>query len=205
MKQVMTCHCGKEIEFDVPDSFNIADEPRLIEEIIDGSFMELECESCGAKLRPDIPLLFERISTTEGKIRLRYIPEPQRTRYLGSKLSEDDVERWAIGYEELREKFLIFSHQLDDRLIEFIKFLLLEKAESAENVRIVLAEIEEDHYTFYIHGLREQEVGISKIPRSLYQKVLASLTERMQNEVYSQIAEPPYVSINKISLEEEDL
>lgn len=203
MKHELVCYCGKTVEYDTPERIDVAQEPETVDKIIDGSFMTLVCDSCGAELKPEVSVLFEAVSTPFGRLSIEYMPELDRTKYYAGK-RESSADRLAIGFPELREKFLIFSHEMDDRAVEILKFLLREKAENSENLKILLGEIRENEIHFYLYGLKEEEVGISKVPISLYQKVVASLDERLQSEVYAQICEPPYVSINKILIEEDD-
>lgn len=203
MKRRITCHCGNTVEYSFPGKIDASRKPEVVEEILENTFLRLSCEKCGAELKPDFSMLFENVDSPIGKIRIHYLPEIERTLFLAGKI-DTSCERIVIGYPELREKFLIFRENLDDRGIEIMKFLLLEKAAVSGDLTILLQEFDGVSFTFYLYGLKEREVGISRIPLSLYEKVISTYDERVRtDEVYRQVSEAPYVSINKISLEEE--
>lgn len=203
MKRRITCHCGNTVEYNFPGRIDISKKPNIAEEILENTFLRVTCDKCGADLKPDFSMIFENVPSPMGKICIHYLPEIERTLFLAGKI-DTSCERIVIGYPELREKFLIFREDLDDRAIEILKFLLLEKAESSGDLTILLQEADGETLAFYLYGLKEGEVGVSRIPLSLYEKVISTYDERARvDEVYRQISDTPYVSINKISLEEE--
>ena len=91
---------------------------------------------------------------------------------------------------------------MDERAIETIKLFLLQKS-GAEDVRILYDHQEGDKLIFHISGIREDKVAIAPIPMTLYETIVASLEERRQSEEFSYLYTPPYISINKMSTEEE--
>ncbi len=203
MQRKITCHCGNIVEYSFPERIDISQSPEFISQILENTFLQITCGSCGEVLKPDLPMIFNNVDTPLGELCIEYIPELERTSYLIGNL-DTSCERIVIGYPELREKFMIFNHKMDDRAVEILKFFLLEKAESQDNVTILLQDIDREQLSFYLYGLKEGEVGLSRVPLSLYEKVNSTYDERVKNdEVYRQISQPPYISINKISLEEE--
>jgi hypothetical protein len=201
MKRELTCHCGETVEADFPEEVDISSMPETIEEILNGSFLSVTCGSCGELLKPEFST---HIYDSGGRLNLYYLPELERTRYLAGKV-ETDADRVAIGFPELREKILMFSRGLDDRAVEILKFMLLEKIEDPDQADITLVELSErDELVFHIEGIKEDEVGVSKVPMDLYNKIWNSLDERLQEEPFSSIAEGQYVSIHKISIEDEE-
>ena len=201
MQRETLCYCGHTVKHDFPERIDLSKEPDAIEEILDGTFLQISCDACGQILKPDFPLLLEHVPSPTGSLSVEYFPEPDRVRVMAGKVSSQ-ADRVVIGYPELREKIFIFKSLLDDRVVEILKFLLLEKAGTEASLTILLEECTDEQLSFYIYGLKEQEVGLTNLSMEIYQKVLARLDEGMQNEAYVQITEPPYVSINKISLEE---
>ena len=201
MQRETLCYCGHTVSHDFPERLDLSKERGAVDEILDGTFLQITCDACGEVLKPDFPILLEKVPYPAGTLSIEYFPEPERVRYLSGKLSSQ-ADRVVIGYPELREKIFIFKSLLDDRAVEILKFLLLEKADTADPLTILLEDCTDEQLSFYIYGLKEKEVGVTTLPMDIYQKVLETLDERMQNEVYAQITDPPYVSINKISLEE---
>jgi len=203
MKRKITCHCGNIVDYSFPEKIDVFKKPALVDGILENTFLQVACDSCGAELKPDFSMIFEQVTGPSGKICIHYLPEVERTLFLAGKI-DTPCERIVIGYPELREKLLMFRESLDDRAVEILKFLLLEKAQSRENLTILLQEKKDAYLTFHLYGLKEGEVGISRVPLSLYEKVISTYDERVKtDEVYGQITKAPYVSINKISLEEE--
>jgi CpXC motif protein len=200
MQRETLCYCGNTVTHDYPEKLDVS-ESGTIDSILEGTFLEVTCDSCGATLKPDFPVLLEQVPSPFGYITVEYFPEPERVRYLSGKI-KSRADRVVIGYPELREKIMIFHGQLDDRAVEILKFLLMEKADTTDTLSILLEQIGDQELSFYIYGLKEKEVGVTGIPSTLYQRVFESLDERMKDEVFAQITQPPYISINKITLEE---
>jgi len=195
---------------DLPDTIDLSEEPQFIQQILEGAFMQVTCDSCGKILKPEFPVHFLNIKIADQLLDLDYIPELERSQYFRDKI-ETSAQRVAIGYPELREKILVSAHSLDDRALEILKFLLLENAldhdlsnHSFSDLSIILNAVEEDKLTLYIYGLKETEVAVPKVSLELYHKVVDGLSDRLDNELYAEIVRPPYVSINKISIEAED-
>lgn len=201
MKREIQCHCGNTIETDFSEEIDLVKHPETIDEIINGTFMSVTCDTCGAVLKPEFRT---HIYDSSGRIDITFLPELERTAYLAGRVQADS-ERVAVGFSELREKILILKADLDDRAVEILKFLLLEKSENPEEVNIILVEIqEENELVFHLHGMKKDEVGVTSIPFHLYRKVYESLDERVAEEPYSSIAQGQYVSINKITIEDEE-
>lgn len=212
MKRDIVCHCGNTIQQDLPETIDVQQDPHVIQQILEGSFMQVTCDSCGETLKPDFPVHFINLELSGEKLEMDYLPELERTQFFRKKV-DTSAGRVVIGYPELREKMLAYAHGLDDRALEILKFLLVEKAldkdlneHSFNDITIILNNIENQQLEFYLYGLKDEEVATPRISMDLYNKVLESLPERLESELYSEIVKPPYVSINKIALvtEEED-
>ena len=210
MKRDIVCHCGNTIQQDLPDTIDVQEDPQVIQRILEGSFMEVTCDSCGETLKPDFPVHFKNLTIAGEPLDLDYLPELERSQFFRNKI-EISAQRLAIGYPELREKMLVSAHDLDDRALEILKFLLAEKAfdkdlveKSFNDIAIILNDIESNQLVFYVYGLKNEEVAVPRIDMHLYNKVLESMPERLENELYSEIVNPPYVSVNKIAIETEE-
>ncbi|WP_020612324.1 CpXC domain-containing protein [Sediminispirochaeta bajacaliforniensis] len=201
MKRSLTCHCEHMFEADIPDSYDISKTGDIEESILNGSFLSIRCPKCGTLLKPEFPVRIIGFSAgCCGYADIQFIPELERDAYLLGKRSYSGG-RIAIGMAELMEKVALHKVKLDDRAVEILKYLLLEKMEANDGVRIFFSQMEKEKIEFHIHGLRSDKIGISKIPWALYQKVEADIPKRLKEDPFREILEPPYVSVTKISME----
>lgn len=191
----ITCFCEKEIDIDYNDSYDLDSDIR--ESILDGSFLTFTCPNCDAVLKPELPIHFisHRYHTD-----ILLVPSVDRDRFLLGRTSYKATDTCAIGYEELVEKIMIIQAGLDDAIIEIIKFYMLEKINSMNEISIRLKSITEAALEFMINGLRDGETGISKINKSFYNEISEKYDSIKHEEPYSIIVEKPYISVTKIDL-----
>ena len=106
------------------------------------------------------------------------------------------------------EKFLIKRSNLDDRVLEVVKYYLLSKImedySGEKEVRILFSKREADMVIFSVLGLKEDEVGVLKVPMETVHKVESQLEEKKRQEPFSEILKAPYVSINNLYVEGSD-
>jgi len=195
----VTCVCEKTFEADIPESVDLAGEPDALEQILDGRYLTFSCPHCGHRVKPEVPL---RVTDSRKGIDMFLVPERERNRYLLGLTEYPEAGRIVIGYAELVEKLEIYRAGLDDSAIELIKYYLLAKVGAGITPAIFFRSITEDKLVFEIVGLRDDEVGVIKIGRETYDRALDELPEKRREEPYSSFLEPPYVSINKIEIEE---
>ena len=191
------CHCGHIIESGLSEDIDLSAEPDIYSSIIEGDFMTFTCPNCGNELRTETALhLFDNNSDLD----IQFIPELERSSFLSGNIPVT-AARVVIGYRELVEKIIIAGANLDDRIIEIIKFRLLEKAE-ATDISILLNEIDGENLVFHISGLKPGQTGISNIPKNIYKKLENELAELLENEDIRLFTDGPYVSVNRIYLED---
>lgn len=199
------CHCGESFESDFPNDIDLDRHPDLFDDILSGRFMNLICPHCGQELKPEFPV---RIIQGSRNLDLFYIPELERSKMLMGKLpySLPEVNRVVIGYPELIEKITIFELDLDDRIIEILKYYLLkpalEIADDEKEIRILFKDRTQNELVFHLEGIRDEEIGVTKLPVDTYNKALLNLEETINKEPFSILLTPPYVSLNKIYQEE---
>jgi hypothetical protein len=207
MKRTLVCFCEHSFETDLPESVDLGADPAVETSILEGEFMSVRCPSCGKLLKPEFPVEVREAGT--GRT-LCLIPELDRSAYfrgtLPYKLAAAD--RVVIGYEELAEKIRIRRNDFDDQVIELIKYYLLNKIlesyEGEREVRVLFSRLAEDTLVFHAVGLKDEEVGVMKVPRSMVDKVTAQLEERRKQEPYATILRGPYVSVNTLYQEESE-
>jgi len=202
LKRKLVCFCEHEFESEVPESVDLAEEPDARRAILSGDFLIIRCPSCGKALKPEFPVLVREPGQT-----FFLVPELDRVSYYRGKLGYPvrQVDRVAIGYDELVEKLRIREAGLDDRVVEVLKYYLLQKVlehyEGEREVRLLFSGLEPAGLVFHAHGLRDEEVGVLKVSRQLAEKAAAQLEAKLREEPFAQILAGPYVSINKLATE----
>ena len=201
MKRKLVCFCEAKFEADIPTSVNFSKDPKIEESIMQGKFMTATCPACGKLIKPEFPV---RIIDPSRGMDIFFVPELDRMSFLRNKLKYKvaDSKRVVIGYDELVEKILLFKYDLNDQVIEIIKYYLLEKAlEDSEpdmEVRILFHGKEDNSLIFHAKGLRKSEVGVLRVDMGMIEKVALQVENKKNEEPFSTILEGPYVSINKL-------
>jgi hypothetical protein len=207
MKRRIVCFCEHGFDAEVPDSVDLGKQPEVEREIVDGEFLSIHCPNCGKVLKPEFPVLIE---DPQAENSIYFIPELDRSAFFRGSLSYSlrEANRVAIGYEELVEKFLLKRYELDDRVVEIVKYFLLSKImeDESEGQEVRLLFSKKDAHTVYFHvlGLKKDEVGILKVPVATVEKAASQLEEKKQQEPFSEILKAPYVSVNKLLVEGPD-
>lgn len=203
-RRTIPCYCEYNVEIDVPDEVDLSTRPSIRDEIVAGNFLSALCPNCGKLLKPEFAV---RIIDSSRNMEILLVPELERSAFLLGKsqyrLRDAVSGRVAIGYPELVEKLLVFEAGLDDRVVELIKFYLAQKTDGSQNLQIYFREKAGDRIVFHLFGLKADEVGVSRVPFSLYEKLQKELPERLQESPYDAMLAPPYVSFQKAGAEEE--
>jgi hypothetical protein len=200
--KTITCMCEKQFEADIPDTIDVAAQPGILAEIIDGTFMNVTCPACHTVLKPEFP-----VTIFDGKAdwEIRFVPELVRQENMKHppQLQGRKTMRLVIGYAELYEKMKIFAEKLDDRTVEYLKYVILskvlEKTNSEEkDIDVYYTQKQGTDLIFHIKGLKDEEVGIFKIPEDLYRKTLAEIDRRAAEAPFCEFLSPPYVCLNRL-------
>lgn len=189
------CYCGTSFEADIKDEINLSENPEIIDQILNNNFMEFTCPACDKVLKPEYKIRFYN-----NEIDLMMIPEIERDSLLAGRIGTQS-KQVVVGFPELKEKFLIFKYNYDDKIIELIKLYLLEKTDNKPDVKFLFTKKEKEALIFNIYGLREGETGISKIPESIYNSISSNLEERLKEPGIEELLSLPYRSVNTISTE----
>ncbi len=199
----LTCHCEQTFNADIPETVNLDDSPEVIADIADGSFLTCVCPTCNATLHTDLKTRFDWPSK---KTSLVLIPEIDRFAYLSGLIPHEADAQAVIGYAELADRVAALAANLDPIAVEAIKYHLLVKsreAAGANNATIVFEKVDEGgNLEFHIHGIREGEIAVSKLPRSIYDAVKTDLAADPEKDPYPQITNGSYVSVKNILIED---
>jgi hypothetical protein len=198
----LTCMCEHKFKADFPGVVDLAEKPDTIDLILRGDFLTARCPACGKVLKLEFP--FTLLNKKAGW-EIKFIPEADRAdslKKIKSQKKSTHEQRIVIGYPELVEKLSIFKLNLDDRVIEYIKYHLLShilsKTPEEADVLLYFAEKKNNTLFFHIRGLKEDEIGISKIPMESYEKTLQSIEGKIKEEPFCDFLKPPYISVNKV-------
>ncbi|MBN1797304.1 MAG: CpXC domain-containing protein [Spirochaetales bacterium] len=198
----LTCVCEHKFKAEFQSTVDAQKNPDTIKQILKGDFLTAQCPACGKVLKLEFP--FKLINIKTGG-EMNFVPEVDRVdtlKKLKKTKKATKLERMVIGYPELVEKLTIFELNLDDRVIEYIKYHLLshvlEHSHEDKEIFISFATKKEDDLLFHIKGLKADEIGITKIPLSSYNQTLKDIEKKIEEEPYCDFLKPPYISINKI-------
>ena len=116
--------CGREFEYTMWQSINTGMK-FAIPDIISGKLFEVRCSGCGETYTMDYPILFNDMLH---KVMIHYVAEDD----VDEAIKSVALSR-ALGYRirvvtsqyDLREKTAIFNADLDDRVVELLKYLLI--------------------------------------------------------------------------------
>lgn len=199
--KTIQCNCGSEIEVNIPELYSTDTSPDLLQEILEGDFMSVRCDKCESIVKPELPA---GIRDEEYGIDIQFQPETKRMPYLSGNVEIPQAERVVFGYPELVEKVLINMKGLKDQVIETIKYFYIQKAGPGSDLTIYLDSVSSAGLTFRIHGLKNDEIGIAEIKHDFYRKIENDLESILAREELEDVLSPPYVSINKVYLGEDE-
>lgn len=118
--------CGGPLQYTMWQSINTM-MPFARNDIISGKLFEVKCEKCGQVTHVIYPILFNDL---EHQVMIQYVPPED----VESVLSSVEIitrmgsrARIVTSIEELREKAMVFESDLDDRVIEVHKLLVIRQ------------------------------------------------------------------------------
>ena len=184
------CYCDNEIEIKLKDEYLL--DAATIDSIRSGDFQSVECDRCGKNLKPELPVKFR---TDNGRL-VHFIPENERFTY-EKQYSFGSDDYCVIGYPELMEFISICESTLEKEAVELVKLQIIQKVPDPSEIKIFFNEIIDANLVFHIHGLKQNEIGVIKIPAGVYAAVKKDISSLASKEPYKSIISKPYVSIRK--------
>ncbi len=130
VKQSVSCpKCGKSIDFTMWQSIN-NEMSFAIPDIISGKLFEVECKSCGLKTYVNYPIL---VNDMDHNVMIYYtypdgVEETEKA-IVTLKKMYDGRARIVTDQASLREKVAIFNADLDDRVVEILKAIVMAQVE----------------------------------------------------------------------------
>jgi len=204
MKRKIQCFCDKVFEVEVPEEINLDANPAYLDEIKNGSFFNFTCPACGKKHKPEFPL---SILWPSKNLRFEVLPELERGGFYRRKKNskQKDAAETIIGYPEMADRLAVIHDGFEPAPIEAIKYYLQLKAEEQypdEELEIWYFGFStggdqlgiESYLEFHIHGIKENEVAVMKVPLSLYDKTLHDYKSNPKMEMFSILRVQTYLS-----------
>lgn len=203
--RTVTCNCENTFEADLPDEIDLDTAPELTASIADGSFLSCACPACGTLLHTDVEA---RVLWASHGMKLALVPELSRMSVLSGRQSSPEGFELVIGYAELADRVAVYSARLNPVAVETLKFHLIEKAlETAPDRDPVITFERTDaasNLVFYVHGLRDQEVAVTTVPRTLYNTIESAVILNPEAEPQSLLKNGSWVSARNIRMEASD-
>ena len=211
MKQKIVCFCDNNFDVEAPREIDLDSSPEYFDEIQNGTFMNYACPVCGKKHKPEFSL---SVLWPSKKLRFEVFPELDRGEFYRRKKTPAEKGpvplETIIGYPELAERLAVIRDGFEPAPVEAIKYFLQLKAEeqypdseldiwyfsSGETAGSETSGSETFGFLeFHIHGLREQEAAVVKVPYSLYEKNLDDFKKNPKNELFSALRVRTYLSV----------
>lgn len=166
-----------------------AEDTDLKADILKRKLNIFECDICGAQALYPEPLLY---TDDDKKLMLTFAPCPDKE--TAKKMYEEirdtsrksgELEnlsgynlRFVSDYNDLMEKILIFDNDLNDKVIEFIKMLILsQEPEKAAKRKIIFGKKENNEIEFLVQDMSDGMMYTSKVPMLTYDTVLEQLKQ----------------------------
>lgn len=215
--QKITCKCDYSFDVDYDKTIDLDAQPALKSLITSGRFLSYLCPSCNAKV--NIELETECVWKSKNTV-LLFVPEKKRMECLAfcagavrvdaesNKRIKTEVVKQGqtpvIGYPEFADRVAVLDAGLIPEVVEAVKFFLLDSAKNIKGKHIQMlfeTRIGTDALEFHVHGLKEQEVAVMRVPFSLYESVKQDREQHKQTEVFEALYLGPYLSYKNIHIE----
>jgi len=170
--------CGQLHTVTVWNSVSVKTEPDLKQDILERKINIFTCADCGQMALMPSHLLY---SDADNKLMIYFAPcnTPEEKAELFAQTRQNTKEeikdlydynlRFVTTYNELMEKILIFDAGLNDKVVEFLKMMILiQEPDKADNRIAMYGKVEDDAIEFMVQDKVENQVYTSKIPMETY-------------------------------------
>ena len=205
MKRKIPCVCENSFEVEIPEEIDLDTNKEYLDEISNGNFLNFTCASCGKNLKPEFPI---SILWPSRKLQFEVLPELNRGEFYRTKKTPGKKTAYTvqiiIGYPELADRIAVIRDGFEPVPIEAIKYLLQVKAEEQYpddepavwyfGSTSALGE-SDGSIEFHIHGIKDSQVAVMKVPMSLYQKTLSDYKDNPKKEIFNILKFSDYISV----------
>ena len=198
MKKRIPCICENSFEVEVSEEIDLDKNSEYLEQIQNGSFYNFTCPACGKNNKPEFPILVDWPSKG---LKFEVIPELDRGEfYLRKKTPTEKnqvLPETIIGYPEMAERITVIRDGYDPVPVEAIKYNLQLKAEEQypdNDIEIWYFGSTADSLEFHIHGIKENEVAVMKVPMSTYERTLNDYKSNPKSAIFTALRFRTYLS-----------
>ncbi|MDR1430422.1 MAG: CpXC domain-containing protein [Spirochaetaceae bacterium] len=202
MKRKIACICETAFDIDVPESVDLDETPDALNEVMDGTFLSYTCPGCGKIHKPEFPVT---IVWPSKSLILEVLPETERGAYYRRK-KDGPGSSAVISFPEMAERLAVIRDGLEPVVIEALKYYMLSKAQQNypdREISMWYQKKEGDLLEFHLHGIREGEVAVSRIPWALYEKNFQDYKKNPRSELFSSLRIRSYISVQNLMRPEE--
>jgi uncharacterized small protein (DUF1192 family) len=202
MKHTLHCPCKNVFSIDYDEEINLDANPDIIEKIMDGTFMHYTCSKCGKNHKPEFHI---SIIWDAKKIKMDVLPELERGEFYRRKKDPPNMVT-IIGYPEMAERIAVLRDELEPIAVEALKYFLFMKADEhypENNISVWYQHKAMDNLELHIHGIRENEVAVSRVPLQMYQTILTDYKKKPRSEPFSSLKHRTYISLQNMLWPEE--
>jgi hypothetical protein len=208
MKRKIPCLCENTFTVEVPEEINLDERPQYLDEIINGTFMNFSCLSCGKKHKPEFPVT---VLWPSRDLVLEVLPEESRISFYREKKEKQKGGKieTVISYPELSDRIAVLRDGLDPMAVEALKYYLQLKAEETNPDKEIGVWYQQktgkngsEALEFHVHGLQQDSVAVTKVPLAVYEKTLADYRRHPRGELFTSLRFRSYVSIRNMMLSE---
>ena len=206
MRHKIPCFCDNTFEVDIPEEIDLDADPHYVEDILTGDFMNFTCGSCGKRHKPEFPLT---VKWPAKNLALEVLPELDRGEFYrrGENKketrtgNEGPARETVISYPEMAERIALLRDELIPDAVEAIKYYLFVKADESypdQDISVWYQAKAGETLDFHIHGIKNNEVALTRIPLSLYEKTLADYRNNPKGEPFVHLRVKSYCSIQNM-------
>jgi len=187
-KETITCpECGHTQDFIIWQTLNGDLDPEAKQQLLDGTLFRFECNKCGHKSNVDYGILYHDMMH---QAMIYYVDENSVEQAIESMYGAEDKmgiempgyrKRVVTDQNALREKAIIFEHELDDRVIEIIKLFYLANASKQfpeAKIKEVYFLVTDGKYILEFIGDRPLSAEVST---SMYDSIKTDFAERLES------------------------
>ncbi len=180
--------CGQMKSMTVWQSVRAEDED-LKADILRRKLNIFECDICQAQALFPEPLLY---TDDEKQLMITFAPCPDKaardkiySEIRDTSRKSGELEnlsgynlRFVSDYNDLMEKILIFDNDLNDKVIEFIKLMILsQEPEKVSKRKVMFGKKENNEIEFLVQDMSDGMMYTSKVPMLTYDTVCTQLCQ----------------------------
>lgn len=217
----ITCpKCGQAQSVELYDSINVEDDPDIRNALICNKINVVTCSSCSFVFTVEKPVLYH---DPEREIMIYWMPLYGQTLEEGARNFRDFISAMTSSLPvdvpapqvhlvytraELAERLFVLEAELDERIIEYMKYMIYTRNMEKVNPRQKITYFDshdstEDHLSFIIQDIQTRKVeGILQYDRSAYDALDEMFDDDEQTPDLFEFFPGPYISARELVLRE---